>query len=165
MVSAVRSRASRWALSAPLPRVRAEIRAPPGAGLHDRRGNRRVPPGDDDPAAEILGRNIFDVFPDNPDDPSATGVANLRASLGRVLTQRLGEARVARENLGVKIDRVDRVLEIVHDERHQALLLQLQSHERVAQLFENAALVVIGTGPRRPGLFSDGDLGRSRGAC
>ena len=34
---------------------------------------------------EILGRGIFEVFPDNPDDPSATGVANLRASLERVL--------------------------------------------------------------------------------
>lgn len=28
----------------------------------------------------ILGRGIFDVFPDNPDDPGATGVSNLRAS-------------------------------------------------------------------------------------
>ncbi|MCA1565965.1 MAG: PAS domain-containing protein, partial [Acidobacteria bacterium] len=34
---------------------------------------------------EILGRGIFDVFPDNPDDPTARGVANLRASLERVL--------------------------------------------------------------------------------
>ena len=34
---------------------------------------------------EILGRGIFDVFPDNPDDPSATGVRNLRASLLRVI--------------------------------------------------------------------------------
>jgi PAS domain S-box-containing protein len=33
---------------------------------------------------EIVGRGIFDVFPDNPDDPDATGVANLRASLERV---------------------------------------------------------------------------------
>jgi PAS domain S-box-containing protein len=32
-----------------------------------------------------LGRHVFDVFPDNPDDPSATGVSNLRASLMRVL--------------------------------------------------------------------------------
>jgi PAS domain S-box-containing protein len=35
---------------------------------------------------EILGRGIFEVFPDNPDDPSATGVRNLKASLDRVLT-------------------------------------------------------------------------------
>ncbi|MBZ0301423.1 MAG: PAS domain S-box protein [Anaerolineae bacterium] len=34
---------------------------------------------------EILGRGIFDVFPDNPNDPTATGVSNLRASLERVL--------------------------------------------------------------------------------
>jgi diguanylate cyclase (GGDEF)-like protein/PAS domain S-box-containing protein len=34
---------------------------------------------------DILGRHIFDVFPDNPDDPAAEGVRNLRASLQRVL--------------------------------------------------------------------------------
>ena len=34
--------------------------------------------------AEILGRDLFDVFPDNPDDPAATGTANLRASLDAV---------------------------------------------------------------------------------
>lgn len=34
---------------------------------------------------QILGRDLFDVFPDNPDDLSATGVSNLRASLERVL--------------------------------------------------------------------------------
>jgi PAS domain-containing protein len=33
---------------------------------------------------EILGRDIFDVFPDNPDDVGATGTANLRSSLERV---------------------------------------------------------------------------------
>jgi len=34
---------------------------------------------------QIIGRYIFDVFPDNPDDPHADGVSNLRASLERVL--------------------------------------------------------------------------------
>src|SRR5687767_11912882 len=34
---------------------------------------------------EIIGRAIFDVFPDNPDDATATGVGNLGASLHRVL--------------------------------------------------------------------------------
>lgn len=34
---------------------------------------------------EIIGRGIFDVFPDNPDDPAATGARNLRESLERVL--------------------------------------------------------------------------------
>jgi PAS domain S-box-containing protein len=37
----------------------------------------------------ILGRNLFEVFPDNPDDPTATGESNLRASLGRVLRDRI----------------------------------------------------------------------------
>ena len=41
--------------------------------------------------AEILGRDLFDVFPDNPDDPAATGVANLRASLDRVREQRVAD--------------------------------------------------------------------------
>jgi PAS domain S-box-containing protein len=34
---------------------------------------------------DILGRSLFDVFPDNPNDPNATGVRNLRASLTRLL--------------------------------------------------------------------------------
>ncbi len=34
---------------------------------------------------EILGRGIFDVFPDNPGDPTADGVSNLRKSLNTVL--------------------------------------------------------------------------------
>jgi signal transduction histidine kinase len=41
---------------------------------------------------QILGRALFEVFPDNPDDPAATGVANLRASLGRVLTEHRADA-------------------------------------------------------------------------
>ncbi|MFA9480138.1 CHASE3 domain-containing protein [Phycisphaerales bacterium AB-hyl4] len=32
----------------------------------------------------LLGRTLFEVFPDDPDDPSATGERNLRASLERV---------------------------------------------------------------------------------
>jgi signal transduction histidine kinase/CheY-like chemotaxis protein len=38
---------------------------------------------------DILGRGLFEVFPDNPDDPAATGVGNLRASLDRVRSGRL----------------------------------------------------------------------------
>ena len=41
---------------------------------------------------QILGRGIFDVFPDNPDDPHADGVRNLRASLNRVLRDRNSDA-------------------------------------------------------------------------
>ncbi|MFG2289613.1 PP2C family protein-serine/threonine phosphatase [Streptomyces sp. NPDC048595] len=34
---------------------------------------------------EVIGRLLFEVFPDNPDDPDATGTRNLRASLERVV--------------------------------------------------------------------------------
>jgi signal transduction histidine kinase len=37
---------------------------------------------------EIVGRGIFEVFPDNPEDPEATGVSNLSASLDRVREHR-----------------------------------------------------------------------------
>ena len=36
----------------------------------------------------IVGRSLFDAFPDDPNDPSATGVRNLRASLERALATR-----------------------------------------------------------------------------
>jgi len=36
----------------------------------------------------IVGRGLFDVFPDNPSDPEATGTRNLRASLERVRAHR-----------------------------------------------------------------------------
>jgi signal transduction histidine kinase/CheY-like chemotaxis protein len=35
--------------------------------------------------AAVLGRNLFEMFPDNPDDPAADGVRNLRTSLERVV--------------------------------------------------------------------------------
>jgi signal transduction histidine kinase len=37
---------------------------------------------------EIIGRGLFEVFPDNPNDPSATGESNLGASLQQVLLNR-----------------------------------------------------------------------------
>ena len=37
---------------------------------------------------DIVGRGLFEVFPDNPDDPGASGTRNLRASLERVLATR-----------------------------------------------------------------------------
>ncbi len=40
----------------------------------------------------ILGRQLFDVFPDNPDDAAADGVRNLKASLNRVLQNRVADA-------------------------------------------------------------------------
>jgi signal transduction histidine kinase len=41
---------------------------------------------------QIIGRDVFDVFPDNPNDPAATGTRNLRASLETVLESRTPHA-------------------------------------------------------------------------
>jgi len=40
---------------------------------------------------EIIGRGVFDVFPDNPDDPHAKGVQNIGASLQRVLATKASD--------------------------------------------------------------------------
>jgi signal transduction histidine kinase/DNA-binding response OmpR family regulator len=40
---------------------------------------------------DILGRGVFEVFPDNPADPAATGVRNLRTSLQRVLQDKVAD--------------------------------------------------------------------------
>lgn len=48
--------------------------------------------------ADILGCDIFDVFPDNPDDPKATGVHNLRASLQRVIETRRADAMAVQQH-------------------------------------------------------------------
>ncbi|HYQ04625.1 MAG TPA: ATP-binding protein [Polyangiaceae bacterium] len=40
---------------------------------------------------ETLGRGLFEIFPDNPEDSSATGTNNLRASLERVLATRAAD--------------------------------------------------------------------------
>lgn len=44
----------------------------------------------------IIGHGLFDVFPDNPGDPTASGVSDLRASLDRVLRDR------ARDVMGIQ---------------------------------------------------------------
>src|ERR1017187_1110327 len=41
---------------------------------------------------EIIGQGLFDIFPDNPDDPNASGVENLRASLRQVIATRAKHA-------------------------------------------------------------------------
>jgi len=41
---------------------------------------------------QIIGRHLFEIFPDNPDDSTATGVSNLSASLARVLEHRVPDA-------------------------------------------------------------------------
>lgn len=39
-------------------------------------------------ADDVLSVQVFEAFPDNPEDPEADGVANLSASFDKVLTQR-----------------------------------------------------------------------------
>jgi signal transduction histidine kinase len=45
----------------------------------------------------IIGRGIFEVFPDNPDDPTAAGSGNRRASLERVLASGASDTMLVRE--------------------------------------------------------------------
>lgn len=41
---------------------------------------------------DLLGRPVFEAFPDNPDEPEATGVRNPSASLARVLEHKAPDA-------------------------------------------------------------------------
>ncbi len=51
---------------------------------------------------ESFGRDIFEVFPDNPNDPHADGVKNLRASFHRVLLNKTAD-QMATQKYGVQI--------------------------------------------------------------
>jgi PAS domain-containing protein len=42
---------------------------------------------------QIVGRGVFDAFPDNPSDSHATGVQDSKASLGRVLATGKADVR------------------------------------------------------------------------
>ncbi|WP_335972486.1 PP2C family protein-serine/threonine phosphatase [Streptomyces sp. CA2R106] len=46
---------------------------------------------------ELVGRNIFQVHPDNPGDPLADGVSNLRASLERVLRSKRSDTMAVQQ--------------------------------------------------------------------
>ncbi|HEY2017420.1 MAG TPA: PAS domain-containing protein [Bryobacteraceae bacterium] len=46
---------------------------------------------------EIAGRGVFQVFPDNPDDPLASGVKNLRASLRQVIATKATHTMTAQK--------------------------------------------------------------------
>jgi two-component system, sensor histidine kinase len=75
---------------APVPDFRALFEAAPGLYVALTADLRIVAVSDAYLAAtmttrDIVGRHLFDVFPDNPADPTATGVHNLTASLQRVL--------------------------------------------------------------------------------
>jgi signal transduction histidine kinase/FixJ family two-component response regulator len=57
---------------------------------------------------DILGRGIFEAFPDNPDDRLATGTTHLRASLNRVLQTGLADTMAIQKH---DIRRPDQVFE------------------------------------------------------
>jgi PAS domain S-box-containing protein len=97
----------------------------------------------------ILGRGIFDVFPDNPDDPAATGVSNLRASLERVRDRRVPDTMavqkydIRRPEGGFEVrywsprnspvlDRRGRLAYIIHRVEDVTEFVRLQQHD-VAQ--------------------------------
>ncbi|WP_165390850.1 PAS domain-containing hybrid sensor histidine kinase/response regulator [Pseudoduganella lutea] len=65
-------------------------------------------------AGDIVGRHIFDVFPDNPGDPEASGVQNLRASLQRVLQNKCADT-MAIQKYDIRIAGPDGVY---FEERH-----------------------------------------------
>ena len=50
---------------------------------------------------EIIGRGLFEVFPDNPEDSGADGVANLRTSLLNVIKQRTAD-RMAEQKYDIR---------------------------------------------------------------
>ena len=56
----------------------------------------------------ILGRDLFEVFPDNPDDPGTTGVSNLRASLDRVIKDGVSDTMAIQK---YDVRRIDGVFE------------------------------------------------------
>ena len=86
------------AVPVPVPDFRALFEAAPGSYLVLDPGLRVVAVSDAYLRATmtereaIAGRGIFDVFPDNPDDPEPAGVRNLRASLARVLRDGVTDA-------------------------------------------------------------------------
>jgi PAS domain S-box-containing protein len=41
--------------------------------------------------SDVMGKHIFEAFPDNPDDPESDGVARLRASLDRVRQHKVAD--------------------------------------------------------------------------
>jgi nitrogen-specific signal transduction histidine kinase len=46
----------------------------------------------------IVGRGLFDVFPDNPADPQTMGSSNLRASLARVVASKVSDAMAVQKH-------------------------------------------------------------------
>jgi signal transduction histidine kinase/CheY-like chemotaxis protein len=99
---------------------------------------------------EIVGRPIFDVYPDNPDDAESDGVANLRTSLERVrrtlvpdpmAVQKYDIQRPDEEGGGFEarywspvnspvLDERGRIRYLIHRVKDVTEFVQLQEHDR-----------------------------------
>jgi PAS domain S-box-containing protein len=107
--------------------------------------------------AAIVGRPLFEVFPDPPDDPAATGEANLRASLNRAIaSRRPDEMAVQRypirsadgsweerywKPVNTPVTNADgRVTAIIHCVEDVSELVRLQASEREALIAREHAL-------------------------
>jgi signal transduction histidine kinase len=105
----------------------------------------------------IVGRPLFAVFPDPPEDPQATGEANLRASLRRVIaTGRTDQMPVQRYPIRTKDGRWEErhwrpvnsplldadgcVTAIIHCVEDVSVLVRLQASERDALTERNFAI-------------------------
>jgi hypothetical protein len=92
------------------------------------------------PRANLIGRPLFDTFPDNPDDPTADGMSALYASLRMAALS--GEAQVmpaqrydVQNTQGVFVTRYWRVVNTPIFDRDHRLAYLLQEVERLEELY------------------------------
>lgn len=73
---------------------------------------------------EIIGRDLFEVFPDNPDDHTADGVSNLRSSLHSVLKNKTAHTMAVQK---YDIRRADGTFEVRYWSPHNKPVLNAEN--------------------------------------
>lgn len=97
-------------------------------------------------AAAIARRPLFDVFPDNPGDPEATGVRNLSASLDAVLRDKVAHAMPLQR---YDLRRPDGTWEVRHWKPMNIPILDANGDvEFIVHHAEDVTLAVLGEGSR-----------------
>lgn len=95
---------------------------------------------------DIVGRNIFEVFPDNPNDATADGESNIRASFDRVIKNKTSDTlavvrydipRPGSEGGGFVVKYWQPIHSPVFDEHHQVKYVV----QNVLDVTENEALI------------------------